>query len=439
MNRMTRDMTTVDGSITMQFESIATLSIAWVSSVVVIGSITPLFLVFAIILTICFVIVFLHFLPTSQSLRRLEKVTFSPFVVHFNTLYQGLATIRAFCVQSHIQDRVISVIDRFQGMDHFYWSVQTWLGFRFDNLSACSTFLLTLMALLTGVSPGLTAFLLTAASKFVTSTHAICKAYGNLQLDFTSVERVVEMLDLEEEVPGSVDPPVWWPSLGGDIVFENVTIKYAPHLDPSLKDISFTIKGGSTTALIGRTGSGKSTLAISLLATVLPTSGRILIDNIDISTVNTQTLRRRVTFIAQEAMLFPGTMRKNLDPLDEYSDEECKFVLAKIGDRHQWTLDTHFEAGGSNISQGQRQLVGLARTLLRRSSIIIMDEATASIDMETAMQIQEIIRDEMKESTVITIAHRVEAVKGADYCIILANGEVVEKGQPNNMIARMEG
>jgi ABC-type multidrug transport system fused ATPase/permease subunit len=438
MNRLTSDINTVDGNISNQFQSVTMLIIVWVTSIVVIASVTPMFLIFAVILTTAFVVIFLQFLPTSQSLRRLEMVSLTPLISNFGALADGLTTVRAFCAQYRFQDRVIAVTDNFQKMDHFYWSLQAWLMYRFDALSACSTFLLTSLALFTGVSPGLTAFLLASASKFVAATHGLCRTYGQLQMDFVSVERVVELLHLEQEPPGAVDPPAYWPTLGGDIIFENVTIQYAPNLDPALTNISLTIKGGSTTALIGRTGSGKSTLALSLLATTLPTCGRILIDGIDISTVNTQALRKRVTFLAQEPVLFPGTMRANLDPLDEYSDEECSNVLSKIASRHNWALDTHIDTGGKNLSQGQRQLVGLARALLRRSSIVIMDEATASIDMETAMRIQEILREEMKESTVITIAHRVEAVRNADFCVQLAKGKLLEIGEPGKMMAQME-
>ncbi|EKD21137.1 ABC transporter [Drepanopeziza brunnea f. sp. 'multigermtubi' MB_m1] len=428
MNRLTSDINTVDGNISAQFQYVALLSISWVSSVVVIGSVTPLFLIFAVALTIAFVIIFRHFLPTSQSLRRLEMVSLTPLISNFGALTDGLTTIRAFAASSRFQDRVIMVTDNFQKMDHFYWSLQAWLMYRFDTLSAGSTFMLTVLALYTDVSAGLTAFVLTAAATFVRSTHALCRQYGQLQMDFVAVERVVELLHLEQEPPGKIAPPASWPLYGSDIVFEDVTIQYAPHLDPALSNISLTIKGGCTTALIGRTGSGKSTLALALLATTLPITGRILIDGIDISTVELQALRKRVTFLAQEPVLFPGTMRQNLDPLEEYSDVECSTVLSKIASRHEWTLDAHIDTGGKNLSQGQRQLVGLARALLRRSPIVVMDEATASIDRETAMRIQRILREEMRESTVVTIAHRVEAVSAAKYCVVLAKGKVVEEG-----------
>jgi len=245
---------------------------------------------------------------------------------------------------------------------------------------------------------------------------------------------VVELLHLDQEPTGEVTPPAWWPSMSGDIVFENVTIKYAPHLDDALSGISFTIKGGSKTAVIGRTGSGKSTLALAMLATVLPESGRIMVDNVDLAEVDKQLLRTKLTFLAQDPVLFPGTMRQNLDPVNEHPDDDCALVLERVCERQGWDLTTKVEAGGSNLSQGQRQLVGLARAVLRRSAIIILDEATASIDRETAMQIQQVMHEEMKDSTVITIAHRLEAVRNADYCIVLGKGRILEQGPASEML-----
>lgn len=361
-------------------------------------------------------------------------VSLSPLMSNFGALVEGLATVRAFSAQPRFQSNVITVVDRFQRMDHYYWSLQAWLGLRFSTLSASSTLAMAIIAVYTGISPGLTAFVLVTASKFVIQTEQLCKIYGQLEMDFTSVERVVELLDLETESPGVVDPPAHWPTYTGDIVFENVTIRYAPNLDPALQDISLRIPAGSHTAVIGRTGSGKSTLALSLLATIAPEAGQIYIDGVDIGTVNKQALRNRVTFLAQEPVLFPGTMRKNLDPLDEYSDAACEDVLSKIAGNHAWTLSTSIEGGGKGLSQGQRQLVGLARAMLRRSPVLIMDEATASIDFETAQRIQSVLREEMRESTVITIAHRLEAVRNADYCVVLGKGKLVKSGKAKDML-----
>lgn len=374
------DLESYSGNISQQFQNVLFLSIEWLSSLAIIAGVTPVFLVISLLLSLAFLLIFLRFLPTSQSLRRLEMVSLSPLMSNFGALLDGLTTVRAFCAQSVFQDRVIDVTDNFQKMDHFYWSLQAWLMLRFDTLSASATLLLTLLAIYTGVSAGSTAFVLIAASQFVMSTHALCRQYGQLQMDFVSVERVVELLHLEQETTGPVNPPAWWPSSAsstGDIVFEDVTIRYAPHLDPSLSSMSFRIPAGSTTVLLGRTGSGKSTLALALLGTIVPDSGRIFVDGIDISKVDKQALRTRVTFLAQDPVLFPGSMRHNLDPLADHSNDACEAVLGRICG-HQWRLDDEIEAGGKNLSLGQRQLVKLASAVLRRSAIIILDEVRAA-------------------------------------------------------------
>lgn len=429
MNRLTSDIGAVDGNISNQFQVIAFQMITWTSAIVVIASVTPTFLVFALLLTGAFVLIFLRFLPLSQSLRRLEMVSLSPLLSNFGELLHGLTTVRAFHAEVRFQNRVIQVVDKFQGMDHFYWSLQSWLMYRFEALSGFSTFCLTALALYTDISAGLVAFMLVSASSFVDSTHALCKYYGQLQMDFVSVERVDELRHIEIEPEGEIDPPAYWPRFGTPIIFDDVTIRYAPHLEPSLSKVSVEIPGGSTAAVIGRTGSGKSTLALSLLGVIRPECGEILIDNIDISKVSKQALRTRITFVAQDPILFPGSIRLNLDPTNEYSDRECADALERICSRHGWDLDFHIEAGGRNLSQGQRQLIGLTRAALRRSPIVILDEATASIDHETSLEIQKIIREEMKESTVITIAHRLEAINDADYFVVLDHGKVERQGQ----------
>ncbi|KAL4817175.1 integral peroxisomal membrane peroxin-domain-containing protein [Aspergillus spinulosporus] len=448
MNRLTSDIGVVDGDISQQFQLIAFQIITWISSVLVIASVTPIFLAFTVLFTATFVYTFLQFLPTSQSLRRLEMVSLSPLISNFGELLHGLTTVRAFHAEPRFQDRVITVVDKFQGMDHFYWSLQSWLSYRFQSLSALSTFALTALALYTDVTPGLAAFVLIAANSLILSTNILCRQYGQLQMDFVSVERVDELLHVEQEPPGTITPPASWPRFGADIVFENVEIRYAPHLDPSLQNINLRIPGGSTTALIGRTGSGKSTLAISLLAVVTPTPspdsnsgsgpGKILIDGIDISQVDKQALRSRITFVAQDPVLFAGSIRKNLDPVFEYTDSECEAVLNRIcngnsngnngGSKRNWTLSTNVDAGGRNLSQGERQLIGIARAVLRRSPIVILDEATASIDHESSLEIQQVLREEMRESTVVTIAHRLEAIKNADYFVELEGGAVKRCG-----------
>jgi ABC-type multidrug transport system fused ATPase/permease subunit len=432
MNRLTSDIAVLDGALTY-FGHTIFYAMLWASSVIVIASISPLFLILVVLLMAAFVSVFNHFLPTSRSLKRLETVSLSPLFTRIGELLQsqGLTTVRAFRAQQEFEDSTISIIDQVQAQAHFYWSVQNWLSYRYENISAASTFGLTVVALLTDLSAGLTAFMLINASTLIGATHTLCLRFGDLQTEFVSVERVVELIDVEQEPPGTNLPPAYWPRFGANIAFENVTVRYAPHLEPSLIDISLNIPGGSITAVIGRTGSGKSTLASALLNIVRAEKGVIIIDDERLTDIDVNTLRRRVTFIPQEPVLFDGTIHDNLDPVSEHTVTECATVLARVtaSAGQQWSLDDRVESGGRNFSQGQRQLLGITRAVLRRSSIIILDEATASIDVETSMALHKIIREEMHEATVITIAHRVEAVKGADYFIELEAGRVKRQGK----------
>lgn len=501
MNRLTSDIGTIDGQIVTQIRDVAWYFMFWASSLFVIASTTPVFLIIATLMTTLFILIFLRFLPASQSLRRLEMVSLSPLMSNFGTLLEGLTTVRAFRAQPHFQNRIIVTTDAFQKMDHFFWSLQAWLMFRFDTLSAFSTFILTISALITGLGAGTVGFVLATAANFVACTHNLCRKYGDLQMQFVSVERVIELMDLDEEPRGDVEPPAAWPTYNDDISFDNVTVRYAHGLDPSLRNLSFEIPAGATVAVTGRTGSGKSTLALTLLGTLLPdldevtgTRGSIRIGNIDVASVNKHALRRRISFVAQDPVLFPGTLRENLDPIGEYSDDECALVLRRVlgageesedilasgsisptragsgssfgtesessstssnsdeetgvdesgahdladglqpvstlatANKHSSVLGlcTRVDGGGKNLSQGQRQLIGLGRAVLRRSPVVILDEATASIDKKTAFHIQQVLREELRQSTVITIAHRVEAVKDADFEIVLDKGKVVK-------------
>lgn len=428
MNRMTSDMGVVDSNVALELEALTRLGFEWVSSLVVVAFVTPAFLLISIFVTLGFLIVFRSFLPASQSLRRLEMASLSPLMSNFGALVHGLVTIRAFRAQSLFQDTVIRVTDTFQRMDHFYWTVQTWLTYRFDIMSAVATFSLTLLAIYSDLSAGLTAFLLSAAARFVASTHLLCKTYGQMQLDFVSVERVVELLHIEREDPGSVKVPAIWPSSSDDITCENVTIRYAPDAPPALSNVSIRFRAGRTTALTGRTGSGKSTLAMALFAAVpRPEQGIIKIGNQDVNLADKHALRTRITFLAQEPMLFPGSLRANLDPTgEEYSDCECENALQAVGGKnYEWTLQTRIEAGGQNLSQGQRQLISIARAILRRSGIVIMDEATASIDLETSARLMELVRELLPGVTMIVIAHRKAVIEAADDVVELSKGRVV--------------
>jgi len=303
-----------------------------------------------------------------------------------------------------------------------------------------------------------------------------------LELDLNSVERVVEYLEVPQEPPLFIEsnrPPAYWPSSSNNdalITVEDLVVRYAPELPAILRGISFKLKARERVGLLGRTGSGKSTLAMSLLRFTEPSSGRILIDGIDITTIGLHDLRSRLTFVAQDAVLFSGTVRDNIDPFQEYGDAECLEALYRVhllsdtreesrvstrvpsptspthqveqtetiaasstaaaADERQApiTLDSQVSSGGANFSQGQRQLLTMARALLRRTSIIILDEATSSIDYETDVKIQKAIREEFQDSLLLTVAHRLRTIIDYDRLIILDNGYIVEFDTPFNLI-----
>jgi ABC-type multidrug transport system fused ATPase/permease subunit len=439
LNRLTSDISVLDNALAYFGQTIFSAT-SWAMSVTVIAFVSPLFLILAAVLMFAFLLVFNHFLPTSRNLKRLESSSLSPIFTHFGELLQsqGLVTVRAFHSQQSFTESTIEILDQVQSCTHFYWSVQNWLSYRYQNMGSLASFVLTVSALMTNLTPGLTAFMLTYASALIHSTRQVCIHFSDMQTEFISVERIVEVLNIEQEPPGTRAPPASWPRFGAPITFRNVTVRYAPHLDPSLRDITLSIPGGRITAVIGRTGSGKSTLALALLNIVrAEPGGSIEIDGQDLADIDVQALRQRVTFIPQEPVLFDGTVRENLDPVGEFDEAACADVLARIATSagQAWALGDRVEAGGHNFSHGQRQLLGLTRAVLRRSPVVILDEATASIDLETSLMLQAVIREEMAETTVLTIAHRVEAVRGADYVVVLEDGRVKRQGPVGEVLA----
>lgn len=297
------------------------------------------------------------------------------------------------------------------------------------------------------------------------------RSYAEQEMNMNSVERIAEYLDLEEEPPAIIEgsrPLASWPQKG-EIVINNLVIKYSPETPAVLHNVSIKIKAGEKVGIVGRTGSGKSTLAISLFRFMDPASGSIEIDGIDITKIGVQDLRTKLTIIPQDPTLFKGTLRSNLDPfgdredrelweavrrshlvpststgpvvaaVDEGEGEEEEDSASTIVDPSKITLDTPVKQNGSNFSQGQRQLIALARALVRQSKIIVMDEATASVDYETDVKIQQTIRDEMSSSTILTIAHRIRTIADFDRVIVMSAGEVVEFDRPLELMQKEGG
>ncbi|KAF7553816.1 hypothetical protein G7046_g6991 [Stylonectria norvegica] len=431
-NRLISDMGMVDGGILAPLEAFVFNLIALTLSVIAIMLHQPFLLIILVGVSLLFVYFFRIYVPISRALRRMEMRYLTPIIANIGVMQDGLVTIRALRVEKHFQDRHLEAVDDFQKQDHFFWSMAFWLDFRLGISSASMRSLLTVFMIWWGTPASAVGFVLQQTTIAMAAVQQLCEKFAALQLDAVSLERVDELNRIPEEKKGDHQPPANWPLPSDDITFNSMTFTYGEGLPPVLESVTLRIPGGSTCAVLGRTGSGKSTIANALLATSKAWTGNAMIGAMDLTKVNQTTLRSRITFIPQDPTLFPGTLRDNIDPEGKFADDECLGAIHRVLGAG-WALDTPIDSGGKNLSQGQRQLVGIVRAVVRRSGLVILDEATASIDRATAAKVQRILREDLASSTVITIAHRLEAVEDADWLLRLDGGKVVECGPTKDL------
>ncbi len=246
-----------------------------------------------------------------------------------------------------------------------------------------------------------------------------------------------------DNTPGAERPPDNWPSSGA-IQIRDVQLRYRPELELVLKGVSVDIKGGEMVGVIGRTGSGKSTLMVALLRLVELAGGSISVDGVDLAKLGLDQIRKSITIIPQDSVLFSGTVRFNLDPFGVYSEPELwdaleKSHLKEFVQDFEGGLDARVSEYGENLSAGQRQLICLTRALLRKSKVLILDEASSSLDMETDRLIQETIRVHLKDATILTIAHRLFTLADYDKIIVMDDGLVAEYGSPAELLNKPDG
>ncbi|OAA71750.1 ABC transporter, transmembrane domain, type 1 [Akanthomyces lecanii RCEF 1005] len=431
-NRLIADMAMVDGGILAPLESFVFNLISLVMSLVAITSHQPSLLAVLGVVSVLFVYFFRLYVPVSRCLRRMEMRYLTPIIANIGVMQDGLVTIRAMRVESHFQQRHLEAVDDFQKQDHFFWSMAFWLDFRLSMSSAAMRAALILLMVAFGTAASAVGFVLTQTNIAMAAVQQLCERVAQLQLDAVSLERVNMLNRIPAEPEGGDEPPADWPAPSDAVTFTDMSFRYDDDLPAVLDRVTLDIPGGSTCAVLGRTGSGKSTIANALLATQLPSHGTVKIGAMDLATVDRTALRNRITFIQQDPTLFPGTLRDNLDPEGRFSDAACANAIDRVLGP-SWDLDSPIDAGGKNLSQGQRQLVGIGRAVLRRSGLVILDEATASIDRGTAAMVQKVLREELARSTVITIAHRLEAVEDANWCLRLERGRVLECGPARDL------
>jgi ATP-binding cassette subfamily C (CFTR/MRP) protein 4 len=397
------------------------------------------------IIAIIFYYLRVIYLATSRSVKRLEGVTRSPVFSHLNASIQGLTTIRAFEAQHILENQFDSHQDLHSSAWYLFISTSRAFGYWLDVICFIYIGIVTLSFLLMdgeqlGGNVGLA---ITQAIGLTGMFQWGMRQSAELENQMTSVERVLEFSELESEPPLETTPEnkpsKGWPPKG-EVTFEKLTLRYSPSTPAVLKEISFTILPGEKVGIVGRTGAGKSSLISALFRLAECPSGRIVIDGVDTTTLGIHQLRASISIIPQEPVLFSGTMRKNLDPFDEYSDEDLWKALEEVELKEAVSelaggLSAHMSEGGSNFSVGQRQLVCLARAILRNNKILVLDEATANVDPKTDTLIQSTIRRKFAHCTVLTIAHRLHTVMDSDRVLVMDAGRVAELAPPSQLLA----
>ncbi|GAB2290275.1 ATP-binding cassette sub- C member 9 [Dionaea muscipula] len=403
------------------------------------------FVIFIPVLAIC-IWYKQYYIPTARELARLAEVQRAPILHHFAESLSGAATIRAFDQKHRFINTNLELVDGHSRPWFHNVSAMEWLSFRLNQLSnfVFAFSLILLISLPDGIiNPSIAGLAITYGINLNVLQASVIWNICNAENKMISVERVLQYSKLTSEatlVIESCRPPINWPTTG-TIFIQNLKIKYADHLPSVLKNITCTLPGRKKIGVVGRTGSGKSTLIQALFRIVEPTEGSIVIDQVDICSLGLHDLRSRLCIIPQDPTMFGGTVRGNLDPLRQYSDREIWEALDKcqLGDlvrAKEGRLESTVVENGENWSMGQRQLFCLGRALLKRSSILVLDEATASVDSATDGVVQKIINQEFKDRTIVTIAHRIHTVIDSDLVLVLSEGRIAEYDTPSKLLER---
>ncbi|XP_045761292.1 uncharacterized protein LOC123864713 [Maniola jurtina] len=441
LNRFSKDMGAMDEMLPRSIlESIQMY--LFVASVLVLNALAlPYTLIPTAILLVIFVFLLKWYLNAAQAVKRLESTTKSPVFSMINSTIAGLSTVRS----SNSQFRLLRMFDDAQDINtsafYTFLGGSSCFGLYMDLL--CLIYLGIILAIFLlidfedAVAVGSVGLAVSQSMALTMMLQMAARVTAELLAQMTSVERVLEysLLPAEENMEtAKILPPENWPS-DGQVQFENVSLRYAEEDPPVLKNLTFTIKSGWKVGIVGRTGAGKSSL-ISALFRLSSIQGSIKIDGVDTNDIPKKELRSKISIIPQEPVLFSATLRYNLDPFFLYSDDEIWRALEQVELKDAVTsLDFNVSEGGTNFSVGQRQLVCLARAVLRSNKILVMDEATANVDPQTDALIQTTIRRQFASCTVLTIAHRLNTIMDSDRILVMDNGEVAEFDHPHILLS----
>ncbi|KAI8321954.1 hypothetical protein GQ54DRAFT_260820 [Martensiomyces pterosporus] len=473
VNRFSRDMQAIDEGVIDKLAWWLTEIVAAIIVLLIVVAAIPAFIVVTIAISAVYAAIARYYLAASRELKRLESNTMSPVLSLFGELVLGVSSIRAFGVKRYYLKEALSRISAHNRSFYLVWATNRWLSIRVIVAGASVASISAVLALssIGRLDAGMAGFVLSYALSFSDRMIWVIRNYSANELNMNAVERVGQYLKVEQEAPlestPENKPPPAWPQTG-NIEIESLVIEYVPGV-PVLHDLSLSVKHGEKIGVVGRTGAGKSTLSLAFLRFIEAAKGRITLDNVDISKIGLEDLRRNVTIIPQDPVLFNGTIRFNLDPFGEYPDELVWDALKRahlVRERGSQStsattsvyegsseglndnalermsgiftsLDAEIKENGQNLSLGQRQLVALARALVRRSRLIIMDEATASVDFDTDDRIQRTIRGpEFADSTLFCIAHRLRTIIDYDRVLVLDKGKIAEFDTPWNLLQK---
>ncbi|KAL7299745.1 hypothetical protein TKK_0007495 [Trichogramma kaykai] len=441
LNRFSKDTGAMDELLSRNFvEAIQIFSVLIGISVVIVVVNVPMIVPLAIILLIFWPASHIYLRKTNQ-IRRLETAAKSPVLSHLNATMNGLTTIRSSGPE--VERLLVREFDRFQDEHTGAWyqtiATQTVFGMFLDllflilNASVAFSFILRNDGTTKSSDVGLA----------LSQAMILCGMvqYGfRLYVDFigqlTSVERILQYFRLPEEHPLETDKalPPNWPNRG-DIVLKNVTMRYSDNSPPALKNLEARIEAGWKLGIVGRTGAGKSSIISALFRLADRLDGNIAIDGVDTAEVGLQLLRSRISIIPQEPVLFSQSLRYNLDPFGQHEDAALAEALREV-ELGELSLDQRVAEKGGNFSVGQRQLICLARAIVRQNKILLLDEATANIDTHTDAVIQSTLRKRFAECTVLTVAHRLNTIIDSDRICVMDNGSIVEFGRPYELLTR---
>ncbi|XP_071960141.1 ATP-binding cassette sub-family C member 9-like [Antedon mediterranea] len=386
-----------------------------------------------------------YYLSASRDSKRIESITRSPVYSHFGETINGLSSVRAFQEQVPFLQSLVAKIDHNSTILLYQQVLTLWLSVRLSTVGSLIIFSSGIATLIPGsmgyLDPSSVGLAITYAISMSTYLSVIVQRMAQIETLMNAIERSQVWTNLSTEPQGgNALPSPQWPH-SGEISIDNMSVRYAPGLDTILQDVTINIKPGQKVGICGRTGSGKSSLTLALFRIIDTFRGRIVIDDIDIATIPLNQLRQRLAIIPQDPVLFTGTIRFNLDPDSLYSDKELwealeiaqmKNFVAELGSG----LNSPVFEGGDNFSVGQRQLLCLARAFLIKTKVLVMDEATASIDVKTDAVLQEVVRRVFKYRTVLTIAHRVSTILDSDIIVVLSDGKVIEYDSPDRLLQR---